>query len=183
LTSAPFEGLFVDGNGPQTILLEGNKVTIPDLNGFPKKDLELTGAMMEERRRFGLGMLWLGILLFFVIGVGVIFIILYYYVKVKVVVLSPAKGEEIVIRGPRDSLEDLHYMVQRCCLKDRKKEKGVKKRRGVGKKKEGGATALTCPQCGSHDIYYEAGLYTGRKYHCKKCDYIGAFIIEQSLEP
>lgn len=41
---------------------------------------------------------------------------------------------------------------------------------------------LICPHCGGTDIYYEAGLITGYKYHCKNCDYIGAFIIEQDLE-
>ena len=41
---------------------------------------------------------------------------------------------------------------------------------------------LTCPQCGSADLYYEAGLITGYKYHCKKCGYIGAFVIEKDLD-
>ena len=43
-------------------------------------------------------------------------------------------------------------------------------------------TALTCPQCGSADLYYEAALITGYKYHCKNCGYIGAFVIEKELE-
>jgi predicted RNA-binding Zn-ribbon protein involved in translation (DUF1610 family) len=41
---------------------------------------------------------------------------------------------------------------------------------------------LTCPQCGSADLYYEAALITGYKYHCKKCNYIGAFVVEKELE-
>jgi predicted RNA-binding Zn-ribbon protein involved in translation (DUF1610 family) len=41
---------------------------------------------------------------------------------------------------------------------------------------------LTCPECGSADLYYEAALITGYKYHCKKCGYIGAFVIEKELE-
>jgi DNA-directed RNA polymerase subunit RPC12/RpoP len=40
----------------------------------------------------------------------------------------------------------------------------------------------TCPQCGSHKVFYEAGLVTGYKYHCKRCNYIGAFIIEKEIE-
>jgi len=40
---------------------------------------------------------------------------------------------------------------------------------------------LTCPQCGSADLYYEAALITGYKYHCKKCGYIGSFVIEKDL--
>lgn len=42
-------------------------------------------------------------------------------------------------------------------------------------------TVQTCPECGSDDLYYEAGFNTGYKYHCKKCDYIGAFIIEKDI--
>lgn len=41
---------------------------------------------------------------------------------------------------------------------------------------------LTCPQCGSADLYYEAALITGYKYHCKKCDYIGAFVVEKDVD-
>lgn len=41
---------------------------------------------------------------------------------------------------------------------------------------------LTCPHCGSSDLYYEAGLITGYKYHCKKCHYIGPLVIEIEVE-
>ncbi len=40
---------------------------------------------------------------------------------------------------------------------------------------------LQCPQCGSADIHYEAGLITGQKYRCKKCGYVGAFVIEKDV--
>ncbi len=43
-------------------------------------------------------------------------------------------------------------------------------------------TVLTCPQCGSADLYYETALITGYKYHCKKCGYIGAFVIEKDID-
>ncbi len=43
-------------------------------------------------------------------------------------------------------------------------------------------TVLTCPHCGGPNLYYEAGLVTGYKYHCKDCDYIGAFVIEKDIE-
>jgi len=43
-------------------------------------------------------------------------------------------------------------------------------------------SVLTCPQCGSSDLYYEAALITGYKYHCKKCGYIGAFVIEKDID-
>lgn len=42
---------------------------------------------------------------------------------------------------------------------------------------------LTCPHCGSAGLYYEAGLVTGYKYHCKDCDYVGAFVIEKDIPP
>lgn len=48
-------------------------------------------------------------------------------------------------------------------------------------KKREQKTVLTCPQCGSADLYYEAALITGYKYHCKKCGYIGAFVIEKDI--
>jgi hypothetical protein len=41
---------------------------------------------------------------------------------------------------------------------------------------------LECPQCHGVDLYYEAGLITGYKYHCKTCNYIGAFVIEREVE-
>ncbi|MEW5936398.1 MAG: hypothetical protein AB1665_01075 [Candidatus Thermoplasmatota archaeon] len=43
-------------------------------------------------------------------------------------------------------------------------------------------TVLTCPHCGSSDLYYEAGLVTGYKYHCKRCHYIGALVLEKKVE-
>ena len=39
-----------------------------------------------------------------------------------------------------------------------------------------------CPVCGSSELYYEAGGYAGTIYHCKKCNYIGAFVIEANEE-
>jgi hypothetical protein len=39
-----------------------------------------------------------------------------------------------------------------------------------------------CPVCGSPDLYYEAGGYTGNVYHCKVCDYIGALVVEADEE-
>jgi hypothetical protein len=39
-----------------------------------------------------------------------------------------------------------------------------------------------CPVCGSADLYYEAGGYTGKLYRCKRCDYMGALIVEADEE-
>jgi hypothetical protein len=43
-------------------------------------------------------------------------------------------------------------------------------------------TAEICPVCGSSDLYYEAGGYTGKIYHCKECDYVVALIVEADEE-
>jgi DNA-directed RNA polymerase subunit M/transcription elongation factor TFIIS len=42
-------------------------------------------------------------------------------------------------------------------------------------------TVLTCPQCGSSDLYYENAMITGIVYHCKKCDYIGPVVLERDM--
>ena len=39
-----------------------------------------------------------------------------------------------------------------------------------------------CPVCGSSDLYYETGGYTGKKYHCKNCGYIGPLVVEADEE-
>jgi len=36
---------------------------------------------------------------------------------------------------------------------------------------------LVCPICASTEIELDTGGYTG-KYYCKKCGYVGSFIIE-----
>ena len=43
-------------------------------------------------------------------------------------------------------------------------------------------TIKKCPECGSSDLYFETGAMVG-KYHCKGCDYIGPFVIEEDVEP
>lgn len=42
-------------------------------------------------------------------------------------------------------------------------------------------TALVCPDCRGTNIYFEMGLITGRKYNCKDCGYVGAFILERKV--
>jgi uncharacterized protein (DUF983 family) len=39
-----------------------------------------------------------------------------------------------------------------------------------------------CPVCGSSELYYEMGGYTGKIYHCKNCDYVGSLIVEADEE-
>ena len=51
----------------------------------------------------------------------------------------------------------------------------------AGGKKVRKETVLRCPQCGSTDVTYELGLITGYKYHCKKCQYVGALVIQDEM--
>ncbi len=55
--------------------------------------------------------------------------------------------------------------------KEKKAEKSTRKQ-----------TVKRCPQCGSSDIIYENALVTGYKYHCKRCDYIGALVLEEDYD-
>ena len=58
-------------------------------------------------------------------------------------------------------------------------------RKGKKQKEEkpmGKQSVKRCPQCGSSDIIYENALVTGYKYHCKKCDYIGALVLEEDYD-
>ena len=43
-------------------------------------------------------------------------------------------------------------------------------------------TTYLCPECGGKELYYEAGLISGYKYHCKDCDYIGSLVIEKDFK-
>ncbi len=43
-------------------------------------------------------------------------------------------------------------------------------------------TVEVCPICGSSDLYYEMGGYTGKIYHCKNCNYKGPLIVEADSE-
>ncbi|WP_338097765.1 hypothetical protein [Methanolapillus ohkumae] len=35
-----------------------------------------------------------------------------------------------------------------------------------------------CPQCGYTELYMESGGIMGNIYHCKRCNYVGSFVIE-----
>jgi hypothetical protein len=181
-----FPGLYVEKNGPQTLTLDKDSRTLTFKNLLGKSDVKVTveSAIIDERKKFGREMLWWGIVLFFAAGLGVLFIILYYYVKEQVLVIKTEEHGELILKGKKDTLADLHFMIQRQCLKSRTtvETKPKHAKRGASKKKKAGVKTLTCPECGSHDLYYEAALHTGRKYHCKRCDYIGALVIEEYLE-
>ncbi|MEE8198116.1 MAG: hypothetical protein V3R48_00170 [Thermoplasmata archaeon] len=42
---------------------------------------------------------------------------------------------------------------------------------------------LICPECSSSNLYWEAGMIAGQLYHCRDCDYVGAFVVELEPEP
>lgn len=44
------------------------------------------------------------------------------------------------------------------------------------------AWVLTCPDCGSADVIYEAGMVLGQKYRCLKCGYMGSLALEREVE-
>jgi len=39
---------------------------------------------------------------------------------------------------------------------------------------------IRCPVCMSRDIYRVAGGYIGEIHRCKRCGYVGAFVIEET---
>ncbi|MCE5296146.1 MAG: hypothetical protein LLG16_03465 [Euryarchaeota archaeon] len=43
-------------------------------------------------------------------------------------------------------------------------------------------SVLKCPVCGSADLYYENAMITGVVYHCKKCGYVGSFVVEEDYD-
>lgn len=53
-------------------------------------------------------------------------------------------------------------------------------------KQESGDTGddmlFCCPNCGHRELYYEAGMKLGPLYRCKRCGYIGTFVIEANRE-
>ena len=41
---------------------------------------------------------------------------------------------------------------------------------------------LRCPMCGSSDVELAAGMITGARYYCRKCNYLGALILEEDVK-
>ena len=228
MRSQAFNGLFVEGAGPQTLIVKGNRISLSELKGYPKRSLEVTEAFMDTRQKFPKDMLWWGIALFFLFGIGIILLLVYYFVKEEVLVVVARDKEEFVIKGKKETVDGLHYILQKNCLKlrnesepeqspftsgqdaapgpghrslsdEKAREYEAKNEMGPGKdgdrngkkrkndpwleekKRRSGIRGKTirCPECGWDELYYEAALYTGYKYHCKRCDYIGPVVIEE----
>lgn len=92
------------------------------------------------------------------------------------------KKEKIELKSFRDRDERIgsvpmedSYFKEKYHIKKKSDEKTIVK----SKKK---VTTFLCPTCGSKELYYEAGLISGYKYHCKDCDYIGSFVIEKDFK-
>jgi predicted RNA-binding Zn-ribbon protein involved in translation (DUF1610 family) len=121
------------------------------------------------------------------------------------VIVVKGRSKEYVLTGDRRTLQDLHYAVSKLTIAamkrdereriegragsyqgsevlDRKEHESLQKdmKRFIGKRKT--VTTTICPDCGSSEMYYEAGLITGYVYHCKKCDYVGSFVLEKELQ-
>ena len=126
-------------------------------------------------------------------AIGVVLIITYLILKEKVLVLETGNAEYI-INGNLTELNrlrfDVHVLGKGKILGEENIESGegeigsgercknirlTRRKEPENGKKRG---RVRCPQCGSARLYYEAGLMTGYKYHCKSCDYIGPFVIE-----
>ncbi len=46
-------------------------------------------------------------------------------------------------------------------------------------KKDHSKKVLICPECDSTDVTYFLGGNIGYLYECKKCEYVGALVIEK----
>ena len=129
-------------------------------------------------------------------AIGFFLVIIYFVLKEKILILKTNKNS-LEIVGELKELSrlrfDIHSLAKGRLLGKGDENEGEElpgdgrfvqnvtkcpRSRGDG----GGRKVLTCPQCGSGRLYYEAGLMTGYKYHCKSCDYIGTFVIEKEIK-
>jgi uncharacterized protein (DUF983 family) len=120
-------------------------------------------------------------------------------------IVVKGKIKEYALAGKIKDLRDLHYQTSKMSIslmKSDEKERVDTPRAGsfkgddilgsdenrafrkdlkklVGKRRS--VKTTICPECGSTDMYYEAGLITGYVYHCKRCDYTGSFVVEKEL--
>ncbi len=113
---------------------------------------------------------------------------------------------ELVISGGEEELSELHYRLAKILIRSMPSDRGIKDNRepaGLFKGKEifgreeaseirreqdeklmGRKRIIVqeCPDCGSNELYYEGGFISGHVYHCKKCDYVGSFVIEREVD-
>ncbi|MGA1848968.1 MAG: hypothetical protein ACMUHB_06475 [Thermoplasmatota archaeon] len=113
------------------------------------------------------------------------------------------KDGEMVLFGDQDDLSKLHYQVSKLTIPKMKAEKRRSSRRAgvtqgedlldedeareIGSElkkrpgRKGRMIVHQCPDCLGTELYYETGFLAGYKYHCKKCDYVGSFVIEKEV--
>ena len=125
--------------------------------------------------------------------------------RYSVLVVDHDEGE-LVISGDEEELSGLHYRLAKVLIRSMPSDRGLKDDRepaGMFKGKEifgreeasqirkeqddrliGRKRIIVqeCPDCGSNELYYEGGFISGHVYHCKKCDYIGSFVIEREVD-
>jgi len=146
---------------------------------------------------------WLFVILIPCSVIGLTLVISYFLIRKKSLVIDINGRDNIELIGDVAQMKklrfDINVLEKGRLLEERKIRFEVtpvigtstnnekEKIRGIsGSRKsaeEGpGKDVLTCPHCGSSDLYYEAGLTTGYKYHCVDCDYIGPFVISKKLK-
>ena len=123
-------------------------------------------------------------------AIGLFLIVIYYILKHKVLVIV-TKERKTILNGDLEVLAklrfDIHVQSKGRLLsgEDELPESQTSKiengSNGANPSipKDRNKKELTCPHCGSNRLYYEAGLMTGYKYHCKSCHYVGPFVIEK----
>lgn len=138
---------------------------------------------------------------------GGISAILYFALsRVEQVLMIDTKDGSFELKGSNDDLRTLYYEISKVTIKKMKeKEKETTDTRGIGvtrgnelfNKKD--LTAVKndlkrkgiiskkvitqlCPECGNDELYFEGGLMAGHVYHCKRCDYVGSFVIEKEID-
>lgn len=123
-------------------------------------------------------------------AIGLFMIVIYFILKHKVLVIV-TKDRQTILSGDAESLAglrfDIHVQSKGRLLGGADElsevqtdtiDTGSNVERPL-RTKDRNKKELTCPQCGSNRLYYEAGLMTGYKYHCKSCHYVGPFVIEK----
>ncbi len=141
-------------------------------------------------------------------GMGLGAIVFMALSRMEQVLVVERNGEDLEFRGPADDLRKLYYAISKVTIKkmkekERESERASYKGAGITKgdsylEKDDlknvrgdlkrsvvlGNRMVTqiCPECGNDELYYEGGFITGHVYHCKRCDYVGSFVLEKELD-
>jgi predicted RNA-binding Zn-ribbon protein involved in translation (DUF1610 family) len=127
--------------------------------------------------------------------------------RVEQILVIDSKSGSFEFKGSNDDLRSLYYEISKITIRKMKeKEKkeavsmkgvGVTKGENLFDKKDLGnirkdlkksgiinkkMVTQICPECGHDELYFEGGLMAGHVYHCKKCDYVGSFVLEKEID-